>query len=221
MTGKKPTNNKNLEASDKEAASSAALSPRASTRHVQSIEASIGGIHRLLERMSIQMEEIAESVALGQQLREQDNGRQFANALMDKLCEKFNFKQYKSSMYNVAANGLDYRTTHRTPMGVMPYSLTYGVEAILPLEREIPSLRMTVQKGLTTEDNAKLCLQELEADDENRLTAQRALECYQARMSKVFYKHVKPRSFQVDDLVLAVRRPIITARPTGNKFTPK
>ena len=35
-----------------------------------------------------------------------DNGRQFANTLMDKLCEKFNFKQYKSSMYNAAANGL-------------------------------------------------------------------------------------------------------------------
>ena len=70
---------------------------------------------------------------------------------MDKLCEKFNFKQYKSSMYNVAANGLPeafnktlcnllkkvvsktkrdwqekiggalwtYRTTHRTPTGVL------------------------------------------------------------------------------------------------------
>ncbi|KAA0054548.1 uncharacterized protein E5676_scaffold519G00300 [Cucumis melo var. makuwa] len=35
-----------------------------------------------------------------------DNGRQFANTLIDKLCEKFNFKQYKSSMYNAAANGL-------------------------------------------------------------------------------------------------------------------
>ncbi|XP_038901254.1 uncharacterized protein LOC120088202 [Benincasa hispida] len=35
-----------------------------------------------------------------------DNGRQFSNSLMDRLCEKFKFKQYKSSMYNVAANGL-------------------------------------------------------------------------------------------------------------------
>ena len=105
---------------------------------------------------------------------------------MDKLCEKFNFKQYKSSMYNVAANGLPeafnktlcnllkkvvsktkrdqqekigealwtYRTTHRTPTGATPYSLVYGVEAVLPLEREITSLRMTIQEGLTTEDNA-------------------------------------------------------------------
>ncbi|TYK03345.1 uncharacterized protein E5676_scaffold14226G00010 [Cucumis melo var. makuwa] len=80
---------------------------------------------------------------------------------------------------------------------------------------------MAIQKGLTTEDNARLRLQELEALDEKRLEAQQALECYQARMSKAFDKQVRPRSFQVGDLVLAVRRPIITTRHTGNKFTPK
>ncbi|TYK02888.1 uncharacterized protein E5676_scaffold968G00270 [Cucumis melo var. makuwa] len=182
-----------------------------------------------------------------------DNGRQFSNSMIDKLCEKFKFKQYKSSMYNAAANGLAeefdktlcnllkkivckskrdwqerigealwaYRTTHRTPTEVTPYSLVYGLDAVLPLEREIPSLRMAVQEELTIEDNVKLRLQELEALDEKRLEAQQALECYQARMSKAFDKHVKPRSFQVGDLVLAVRRPIVTTRHTGNKFTPK
>ncbi|TYK15311.1 uncharacterized protein E5676_scaffold1706G00190 [Cucumis melo var. makuwa] len=84
-----------------------------------------------------------------------------------------------------------YRTTHRTPTGVTPYSLVYSVEVILPLEREISSLRMAVQEELTTEDNVKLRLQELEALDEKRLEAQQALECYQARMSKAFDKHVK------------------------------
>ncbi|XP_070043198.1 uncharacterized protein LOC142178012 [Nicotiana tabacum] len=33
-----------------------------------------------------------------------------------------------------------YRTTHRTPTRATPYSLIYGVEAVLPLERQIPSL---------------------------------------------------------------------------------
>ncbi|XP_038904317.1 uncharacterized protein LOC120090671 [Benincasa hispida] len=59
-----------------------------------------------------------------------------------------------------------YRTTHCTPTGVTPYSLLYGVKFVIPLEREIPSLRMTVQEGLTIEDNAKLWLQELDALDE-------------------------------------------------------
>ncbi|KAA0037264.1 uncharacterized protein E5676_scaffold702G00060 [Cucumis melo var. makuwa] len=34
------------------------------------------------------------------------NGRQLSNSMIDKLCEKFKFKQYKSSIYNVAGNGL-------------------------------------------------------------------------------------------------------------------
>ncbi|TYK22352.1 uncharacterized protein E5676_scaffold1428G00700 [Cucumis melo var. makuwa] len=79
---------------------------------------------------------------------------------------------------------------------------------------------MAIQERITIEDNAKLLLQELEALDEKRLEAQQALECYQARMSKAFEKHVMPLSFQVGDLVLVVRRPIITTRHTGNKFTP-
>ncbi|TYK21493.1 uncharacterized protein E5676_scaffold305G00300 [Cucumis melo var. makuwa] len=35
-----------------------------------------------------------------------DNGRQFSNSMIDKLCEKFKFKQYKSFIYNAVANGL-------------------------------------------------------------------------------------------------------------------
>ncbi|KAA0047034.1 uncharacterized protein E6C27_scaffold829G00180 [Cucumis melo var. makuwa] len=64
-----------------------------------------------------------------------------------------------------------YQTTHRTPTGVTPYLLIYSVEVIIFLEREIPSLRMAIQERLTTEDNVKLRLQELEALDEKRLEA--------------------------------------------------
>ncbi|XP_070055013.1 uncharacterized protein [Nicotiana tomentosiformis] len=47
-----------------------------------------------------------------------------------------------------------YRTTYRTPMQANPYSLVYGVEAVLPLERQIASLRISIQEGLTNEENA-------------------------------------------------------------------
>ncbi|XP_057775222.1 uncharacterized protein LOC130994205 [Salvia miltiorrhiza] len=95
-----------------------------------------------------------------------DNGTPFSNTLISKLCEKFGFKQRKSSMYNALANGLAeafnktlcnllkkiiskskrdwherigealwaYRTTYRTPTQATPYSLVYGVEAVIPLE---------------------------------------------------------------------------------------
>ena len=102
-----------------------------------------------------------------------------------------------------------------------PYSLVYGVEVVLPSKCQIPSLQIAIQEGLTGEENVKLKLQELEALDEKRLEAQQRLECYQARLLSAFNKIVKPRSFQVGNLVIAVRRPIITTHRTGNKFTSK
>ncbi|XP_070046026.1 uncharacterized protein [Nicotiana tomentosiformis] len=64
-----------------------------------------------------------------------------------------------------------YWMTHRTLTRATPYSLIYGVEAVLPLERQIPSLRLPVQEGLTEEENARLDLEELESLDEKRLEA--------------------------------------------------
>ena len=114
-----------------------------------------------------------------------------------------------------------YRTTYKTPTQSTPFALVYGVEAVLPLELQIPSLRIAIQEGLTEDENHKLRLAELEALDERRLQAQQKLECYQARLSRAFNKKVRPRSFQVGDQVLAVRRPIIVSHKSGSKFTSK
>ena len=107
------------------------------------------------------------------------------------------------------------------PTQETPYFLIYSVEVVLPLEHQIPSLRIVIHEELSDEDNAKLRLQELEALEEKRLESQQSLECYQACLSRTFNKKVCLRSFQVDDLVLAIRRPIITTHNTGIKFTAK
>ncbi|XP_075095151.1 uncharacterized protein LOC142173456 [Nicotiana tabacum] len=95
------------------------------------------------------------------------------------------------------------------------------VEAVLPLERQIPSLRLAIKEDLTEEENTLLHLEELEALDEKRLKAQQSLECYQAHLSRTFNIKVFLMTFQVGDQVLAVRRPIITSRKSGAKFTSK
>nr|XP_016498577.1 PREDICTED: uncharacterized protein LOC107817290 [Nicotiana tabacum] len=120
-----------------------------------------------------------------------DNGMPFDNKFVRSLCEKFGFKQHKSSMYNAPANGLA-KAFNKT------------LEEVLPLEQQIPSLRIAIQEGITSEESAQLHLAELEALDEKRLKAQQKLKCYQARLARAFNKKVRPRSFQVGDLVLAV-----------------
>jgi len=97
----------------------------------------------------------------------------------------------------------------------------YGVEAVLHLEIQIPSLRIATLEGVSVDENHKLCLVELESLDEKRLHAQQKLECYQARLSRVLNKNVQPRSFQVGDQVLAIRRMIIITHRIRSKFTPK
>ncbi|KAL0446317.1 UNVERIFIED_CONTAM: hypothetical protein Slati_1759600 [Sesamum latifolium] len=114
-----------------------------------------------------------------------------------------------------------YRTTVRTPTQSTPYTLVYGVDAVLSLEQQIPSLRIAIQEGLTEKENARIWLKELEDLDEKRLEAQQRLECYQTRLSMAFNKKVRLCSFQVGDLVLAVRRPVITTHWTKNNFFPK
>ena len=111
--------------------------------------------------------------------------------------------------------------TYHTPTQETPYSLTFGVEAVLPLERQIPSLRLVIQEGLTEEENVQLHLAELEALDEKRLKSQQSLECYQARLSRAFNKKVCLGCFQVGDQVLAIRRSIFTLHKSGGKFTSK
>ena len=48
----------------------------------------------------------------------------------------------------------------------MPYSPVYGVEDVLPFEHQIPSLRISIQEGLSNEDNVCLRLEELETLEE-------------------------------------------------------
>ncbi|XP_015159818.1 uncharacterized protein [Solanum tuberosum] len=83
-----------------------------------------------------------------------------------------------------------YRTTFRTATQATPFSLVYGVEAVLPLDKQIPSLQIAVQEGLTTESNIQLRLAGMEALDKKRLEVQQRLECYQARLARAFDKKV-------------------------------
>ncbi|XP_070005031.1 uncharacterized protein [Nicotiana sylvestris] len=143
--------------------------------------------------------------------------------LMNKICELFGFKQRNSSMYNVATNGL-VEAFNKTLCNLLKKVVSkskkdWNDRMEEALWRQIPSLRLAIQEGITDEENARLRLTELEALDEKRLEAQQSLECYQARLSRAFNKRVRPRSFQVGDQVLAVRIPIITSHKPVRKFT--
>ena len=58
-----------------------------------------------------------------------------------------------------------YRTVVKTTIGFSPYHLVHGVESILPVECEIPSLKLAVEILLDT-STLEECLVHLEQLDE-------------------------------------------------------
>ena len=55
----------------------------------------------------------------------------------------------------------------KTPTGATPFSLVYSCEATLPLEVEIPSLRVTLRDVLLDVDFQVAYLEQLELLEEN------------------------------------------------------
>ena len=83
-----------------------------------------------------------------------------------------------------------YRTSIRTSTGVPPCSLVYGMEAVIPVEVEIPSLRILMESELketewVRERHEQLCL-----IDEKCLTALCHGWCYQKWIALAYNKKV-------------------------------
>jgi hypothetical protein len=83
--------------------------------------------------------------------------------------------------------------------------LVFGGEVVLPLEVELPSLRIAIRDQITEDQQAKLRLHELESLEGNRIAAQRNLEAYRQPMSRSYDKLVKHRTSKKGELVLALR----------------
>ena len=105
-------------------------------------------------------------------------------------------------------------------IGATPFALVYGVEAVLPIEVEIPSLQVSLRGLITNEENRISRLQELELLDERRQVAFNHLRAYQKRMSKSYNKKVCPRDFQLGDLVLRENPKNQQQRIQKGKFEP-
>jgi len=92
-----------------------------------------------------------------------------------------------------------YQTTRRTPTGETPFSHTYGVEAVIPVEVGSPSFRVAYYDPRLNDEKAKVCLDLLQ---EKRDDAQVTWAAYHNRTARYFNKRVVPRKFQLGDWVL-------------------
>eukprot|EP00253_Pinus_taeda_P021411 PITA_21411 len=94
-----------------------------------------------------------------------------------------------------------YRTSVKDATGFTPFQLVYGLEATLPIECEIPSLKLAIELLPETTPTEERLLY-LERLDETRRLASLAIEAQKKRVKTHFDNSVNPRSFIEGDLVL-------------------
>jgi hypothetical protein len=95
----------------------------------------------------------------------------------------------------------DYCTSVKTVIGFTPFHLVNGIEVVLPIECEIPSLKCKVEllPHTSTEEELFLHLTRL---DETHCDSSLINETYQKQIKNQYDKSVHPRAFVEGDLVL-------------------
>ena len=95
-----------------------------------------------------------------------------------------------------------YQTVVRMSTGATPFSLVYGMEAVLPIEVEISSLRILMEAKLEEAEWIQAWYDQLNLIEEKRLKALCHNQLYQKWMIRAHDKKVRPWQFWERDLVL-------------------
>ena len=108
-----------------------------------------------------------------------------------------------------------YKKTSRRLTGESPFALTYVMEAIIPMEKGIPTIRTYIPE----EENTEAVIKDLDTTDELQEVAALRIASYQQRLASLHNRRVKFFTFKAKELVL--RRVFEnTANPKDGKFQP-
>jgi hypothetical protein len=95
-----------------------------------------------------------------------------------------------------------YNTTYKIATWYSPFHLTYGMEALLPIELEVMTLRTATTMRLPLDGSQRHRLLQLNELDELQLKAHQSIEVTQVQQKKAFDKKVKKKDFKEGDLVM-------------------
>ncbi|MCO5549982.1 hypothetical protein L7F22_003459 [Adiantum nelumboides] len=94
-----------------------------------------------------------------------------------------------------------YRVAYKPKLHTTPFNLVFGLNAILPIEFLLPTLRIAKQLEWTRHEIFEW-LNELERLGETRLKTVAALMTLKRRQKEFFDMHVKPKKINIGDYVL-------------------
>ncbi|XP_050908382.1 uncharacterized protein LOC127122006 [Lathyrus oleraceus] len=100
------------------------------------------------------------------------------------------------------------RTSPKEATGTTPFRLTYGHDAVLPVEIQVQAVRTQRQYEIPSEDYWSMMTDELVDVDEERMLALDSLQRQKEKATRAYNKRVKGKVFAVDDLVWRVIFPM-------------
>jgi hypothetical protein len=151
----------------------------------------------------------------------QANGQaEASNQSLIKLIKR-KIDEYPRRWHEVLSEALwAYRISCHGATKTSPYHLVYGQEAVLPWEIMAGSRRVEFQNDLTAEEYATLMNDNVEDLTELRLWSLEKIKKNKAKVARAYNKKVKPKEFQVGDLVWEVVLPLGTKDAVYGKWSP-
>lgn len=133
----------------------------------------------------------------------QGNGQvEVVNKILKTMLQRI-VNKHKTNWHHMLFPALwAYRTSVKTATGFTPFHLVHGIEEVLPIECEIPSLHLAIELLPDTIVLEQRLITLEQADKDCHIT----LQCNEAakKHSKAQYdRQVHPRSFHEGDLILA------------------
>lgn len=113
-----------------------------------------------------------------------------------------------------------YRTSRRSATGTTPFALTYGHDAVLPMEVQIRSLRVQQQFAIDSPEYTQAMLQDLEDLDSVRLDAYELLQAQKQIAIRAYNQRVKYKGFAEGEMVWKSVLPIGLKDPRYGKWSP-
>jgi hypothetical protein len=113
-----------------------------------------------------------------------------------------------------------HRTSRHGATKVTPFELTYGQEAVLPVEINLQNWRASGQDNLSAKEYNELMMDAIDDVPESRFRALREIEKEKIKIAKAYNKRVIEKSFQVGDLVWNTILPLGTRNNIFGKWSP-
>ncbi|CAN6555418.1 unnamed protein product [Malus baccata var. baccata] len=114
-----------------------------------------------------------------------------------------------------------YRTSKRAGTGTTPYALTFGQDAVLPIEINVSSIRIQNQFGLHSEEYIEAMCQRIEDLDVARIEALNQIQEGKRDVARAYNKKVKLKSFKEGDLVWKAVLPLGAQLRGFGKWSPR